>query len=58
MKRVRATVVVTVAAMVSALLAAGGPSIAGAPSSSAALHGSAIDVEFVHQTAPLKQIGR
>jgi hypothetical protein len=58
MKRVRATVIVSVVAMVSALLAAGGPSIAGTPDQGVAVHGSAIDVEFVHETARLRQIAQ
>jgi hypothetical protein len=57
MSRNRVAIVGMVVAMVATMLAAGGPSVAGAETDDA-VHGSAIDVEFVHETARLRQIGQ
>lgn len=57
MKRNRAAVVATVIATISALFAVVGPSSAGAHGA-ATVHGSAIDVQFVHETARLSEIAK
>ena len=56
MPRIRALIVVTAIAVVSATLVAGGQSIAvsGVPG----VHGNPIDVEFVRQTEPLRHVAR